>query len=74
MFPYYKLLQRTTNGKNYYTFEYTLTSRNFSRAAFATIAVANGMTYVLFQVTALTDLVLPYTPTLVKHPQYTSFI
>ncbi|KAF5946805.1 hypothetical protein HYC85_017033 [Camellia sinensis] len=33
---------RTIDGKNYYTFEYALTSPNFSRAAFATIAIGNG--------------------------------
>ncbi|KAL8093363.1 photosynthetic NDH subunit of lumenal location 1, chloroplastic-like [Apium graveolens] len=43
----FDMQERTIDGKNYYTFEYTLTSRNFSRAAFATIAVANGRYYTL---------------------------
>ncbi|KAM7499236.1 hypothetical protein LguiA_023650 [Lonicera macranthoides] len=43
----FDMQERTTDGKNYYTFEYALTSRNFSRAAFATIAVANGRYYTL---------------------------
>lgn len=38
------LMQRNVDGKNYYTFEYQLTSPNFSRTAFATIAIGNGMT------------------------------
>lgn len=41
--------QRTIDGKNYYTFEYVLTSRNFARTAFATIAVGNGMTSIASQ-------------------------
>lgn len=43
----FNMQERITDGKNYYTFEYTLTSRNFSRAAFATIAVGNGRLYTL---------------------------
>lgn len=39
---YFKIMQRSTDGKNYFTFEYVLTSPNFSRAAFATIAIGNG--------------------------------
>ncbi|KAM0013109.1 hypothetical protein Hdeb2414_s0045g00744031 [Helianthus debilis subsp. tardiflorus] len=41
----FDMQERTTDGKNYYTFEYTLTSPNFSRAAFATIAVGNGINF-----------------------------
>lgn len=36
-------VQKTVDGKNYCTFEYVLTSVNFARAAFATIAVGNGI-------------------------------
>ncbi|KAD5961999.1 hypothetical protein E3N88_13472 [Mikania micrantha] len=43
----FDMQERSTDGKNYYTFEYTLTSPNFSRAAFATIAVGNGRYYTL---------------------------
>ncbi|KAK2987783.1 hypothetical protein RJ640_030673 [Escallonia rubra] len=43
----FDMQERTIDGKNYYTFEYTLTSPNFSRAAFASIAVANGRYYTL---------------------------
>ncbi|XP_047326147.1 photosynthetic NDH subunit of lumenal location 1, chloroplastic [Impatiens glandulifera] len=43
----FDMQERTVDGKNYYTFEYALTSRNFSRAAFATIAIANGRYYTL---------------------------
>ena len=35
--------QKNIEGRNYYTFEYVLTSSNFARAAFATIAIGNGM-------------------------------
>ncbi|TMW97891.1 hypothetical protein EJD97_004829 [Solanum chilense] len=42
-----EMKERTTDGKNYFTFEYVLTSPNFSRAAFATIAIANGRYYTL---------------------------
>ncbi|CAL5325524.1 unnamed protein product [Camellia sinensis] len=38
----FDMQERTIDGKNYYTFEYALTSPNFSRAAFATIAIGNG--------------------------------
>lgn len=37
--------EKNIEGKNYYTFEYVLTSRNFARAAFATIAIGNGRYY-----------------------------
>ncbi|XP_071707189.1 photosynthetic NDH subunit of lumenal location 1, chloroplastic [Rutidosis leptorrhynchoides] len=43
----FDMQERTTDGKNYYTFEYTLTSPNFARSAFATIAVGNGRYYTL---------------------------
>uniref|UniRef100_A0A5B7B6L0 PsbP C-terminal domain-containing protein n=1 Tax=Davidia involucrata TaxID=16924 RepID=A0A5B7B6L0_DAVIN len=43
----FDMQERTVGGKNYYTFEYTLTSPNFSRAAFATIAIGNGRYYTL---------------------------
>ncbi|GFS34218.1 PsbP-like protein 2 [Actinidia rufa] len=43
----FDMQERTIDGKNYYTFEYVLTSPNFSRAAFATIAVGNGRYYTL---------------------------
>ncbi|KAI5659866.1 hypothetical protein M9H77_28659 [Catharanthus roseus] len=39
--------EKNVDGKNYYTFEYVLTSPNFSRASFATIAVGNGRYYTL---------------------------
>lgn len=39
--------EKNVDGKNYYTFEYVLTSPNFARAAFATIAVGNGRYYTL---------------------------
>ncbi|XVF23821.1 hypothetical protein REPUB_Repub13aG0072600 [Reevesia pubescens] len=39
--------ERTTDGKNYYTFEYTLTSPNYASASFATIAIGNGRYYTL---------------------------
>lgn len=35
-------MQKTVNGKNYYTFEYGLKSPNFTSTSFATVAVANG--------------------------------
>lgn len=41
------LMQKNVDGKNYYTFEYVLTSPNFARAAFATIAVGNGTPFFL---------------------------
>uniref|UniRef100_A0A7C8ZJR6 PsbP C-terminal domain-containing protein n=1 Tax=Opuntia streptacantha TaxID=393608 RepID=A0A7C8ZJR6_OPUST len=34
--------ERSTDGKNYYTFEYQLTSPNFSVTRFTTVAIANG--------------------------------
>ncbi|XP_057470003.1 photosynthetic NDH subunit of lumenal location 1, chloroplastic-like isoform X2 [Actinidia eriantha] len=43
----FDMQERTIDGKNYYTFEYVLTSPHFSRAAFATIAVGNGRYYTL---------------------------
>lgn len=43
----FDMQERTTDGKTYYTFEYSLISPNFGRAAFATIAVANGRYYTL---------------------------
>ncbi|XAR66323.1 hypothetical protein NMG60_11012512 [Bertholletia excelsa] len=43
----FDMQERTIDGKNYYTFEYVLTSPNFSRAAFATIAIGNGRYYTL---------------------------
>ncbi|KAL0456685.1 UNVERIFIED_CONTAM: Photosynthetic NDH subunit of lumenal location 1, chloroplastic [Sesamum latifolium] len=39
--------ERTMDGRNYWTFEYILTSPNFARAAFATIAIGNGRYYTL---------------------------
>ncbi|KAI4348114.1 hypothetical protein L6164_008875 [Bauhinia variegata] len=39
--------ERTVDGKNYYTFEYVLTSPNYSSASFATIAIGNGRYYTL---------------------------
>ncbi|KAL5554799.1 hypothetical protein UlMin_042200 [Ulmus minor] len=39
--------ERTIDGKNYYTFEYQLTSPNFVSAAFSTIAIGNGRYYTL---------------------------
>ncbi|KAK4425201.1 Photosynthetic NDH subunit of lumenal location 1, chloroplastic [Sesamum alatum] len=39
--------ERNIDGRNYWTFEYILTSPNFARAAFATIAVGNGRYYTL---------------------------
>ncbi|OIS98525.1 PREDICTED: photosynthetic NDH subunit of lumenal location 1, chloroplastic [Nicotiana attenuata] len=42
-----EMRERSTDGKNYCTFEYVLTSPNFSRAAFATIAIGNGRFYTL---------------------------
>ncbi|XP_058109810.1 photosynthetic NDH subunit of lumenal location 1, chloroplastic [Magnolia sinica] len=43
----FDIQERTTNGKNYWTFEYELASPNFSRSAFATIAIGNGRYYTL---------------------------
>ncbi|EOY18302.1 PsbP [Theobroma cacao] len=39
--------ERTTDGKNYYTFEYALASPNYASASFATIAIGNGRYYTL---------------------------
>lgn len=43
----FDMQERNVDGKNYYTFEYQLTSPNFSRTAFATIAIGNGRYYTL---------------------------
>ncbi|XP_059628192.1 photosynthetic NDH subunit of lumenal location 1, chloroplastic isoform X2 [Cornus florida] len=43
----FDMQEKTIDGKNYYTFEYVLTSPNFARAAFATIAIGNGRYYTL---------------------------
>lgn len=43
----FDMQERTVDGKNYYTFEYALTNRNFSRAAFATLGIGNGRYYTL---------------------------
>ncbi|KAB1217954.1 PsbP-like protein 2, chloroplastic [Morella rubra] len=43
----YDMQEKTADGKNYYTFEYELTSPNFSTTSFATIAVGNGRFYTL---------------------------
>ncbi|OVA18272.1 Photosystem II PsbP [Macleaya cordata] len=43
----FDMQERTIDGRNYYTFEYDLTSPNFSRTAFATIAIGNGRYYTL---------------------------
>ncbi|KAJ6900454.1 photosystem 2 reaction center PsbP protein [Populus alba x Populus x berolinensis] len=40
-------IQKTVEGKNYYTFEYELTSPNYSSVSFATIVIANGRFYTL---------------------------
>ncbi|KAL3521043.1 hypothetical protein ACH5RR_019192 [Cinchona calisaya] len=39
--------EKNIDGRNYYTFEYVLTTRNFARAAFATLAIGNGRYYTL---------------------------
>ncbi|KAL9421976.1 hypothetical protein AB3S75_034280 [Citrus x aurantiifolia] len=39
--------EKSVDGKNYYTFEYILTSPNYSSASIATIAIANGRYYTL---------------------------
>ncbi|KAG4998742.1 hypothetical protein JHK84_029787 [Glycine max] len=39
--------EKTIDGKHYYTFEYILTSPNYSSASFATIAIGNGRYYTL---------------------------
>ncbi|XP_061372277.1 photosynthetic NDH subunit of lumenal location 1, chloroplastic [Gastrolobium bilobum] len=43
----YDMQERTVDGKHYYTFEYVLTSPNYSSASFATIAIGNGRYYTL---------------------------
>ncbi|KAK9186908.1 hypothetical protein WN944_018297 [Citrus x changshan-huyou] len=40
-------VKKSVDGKNYYTFEYILTSPNYSSASIATIAIANGRYYTL---------------------------
>ncbi|KAL3650140.1 hypothetical protein CASFOL_006543 [Castilleja foliolosa] len=39
----FDMQEKNIEGRNYWTFEYVLTSRNFARTAFATIAIGNGM-------------------------------
>lgn len=39
--------EKSVDGKNYYTFEYILTSPNYRSASIATIAIANGRYYTL---------------------------
>uniref|UniRef100_A0A0F7GX47 PsbP-like protein 2 n=1 Tax=Hypseocharis bilobata TaxID=253189 RepID=A0A0F7GX47_9ROSI len=39
--------ERSENGKNYYTVEFQLASKNFTVSSFATIAIANGRYYTL---------------------------
>lgn len=39
--------EKSVDGKNYYTFEYILTSPNYSSTSIATIAIANGRYYTL---------------------------
>ncbi|MCI42142.1 PsbP-like protein 2, partial [Trifolium medium] len=34
-------MQRTTDGKHYYTVEYVLASRGYGSASFATLAIGN---------------------------------
>ncbi|KAL6126587.1 hypothetical protein ACLB2K_074634 [Fragaria x ananassa] len=43
----YNMQEKTIDGKNYYTFEYGLTSPNFATTSFATIAIGNGRYYTL---------------------------
>ncbi|KAL2323906.1 hypothetical protein Fmac_022964 [Flemingia macrophylla] len=43
----YDMQERTIDEKHYYTFEYVLTSPNYSSASFATIAIGNGRYYTL---------------------------
>ncbi|XP_021739618.1 photosynthetic NDH subunit of lumenal location 1, chloroplastic-like [Chenopodium quinoa] len=42
-----EIQERSVDGKNYWTFEYQLTSPNFSVTHFTTIAIANGRYYTL---------------------------
>ncbi|XP_057736031.1 photosynthetic NDH subunit of lumenal location 1, chloroplastic [Arachis stenosperma] len=43
----YDMQEKTVDGKHYYSFEYVLTSPNYSSASFATIAIGNGRYYTL---------------------------
>ncbi|KAL5711045.1 Photosynthetic NDH subunit of lumenal location 1 [Ranunculus cassubicifolius] len=43
----FDMQERNVDGKNYYTFEYDLESKNYARTAFATVAIANGRYYTL---------------------------
>lgn len=43
----FNMQEKTVDGKNYWTFEYELTSSIFSRTAFATLGVGNGRYYTL---------------------------
>ncbi|CAJ1977715.1 unnamed protein product [Sphenostylis stenocarpa] len=43
----YDMQERTIDGKHYYTFEYILTSPNYSSGSFTTIAIGNGRYYTL---------------------------
>ncbi|CAL1387275.1 unnamed protein product [Linum trigynum] len=43
----YSMEEKSVDGKNYYTFEYELTSPNYSSVSFATIAIGNGRYYTL---------------------------
>ncbi|KAF3433763.1 hypothetical protein FNV43_RR24866 [Rhamnella rubrinervis] len=43
----FDMQERTIDGKSYYTFEYQLTSPNFSTVSFSTIAIGNGRYYTL---------------------------
>ncbi|XP_054787672.1 photosynthetic NDH subunit of lumenal location 1, chloroplastic isoform X2 [Prosopis cineraria] len=43
----YDMQERSVDGKNYYTFEYVLTSPNYSSASFATIGIGNERYYTL---------------------------
>ncbi|XP_015876970.1 photosynthetic NDH subunit of lumenal location 1, chloroplastic isoform X1 [Ziziphus jujuba] len=43
----FDMQERSIDGKNYYTFEYQLTSPNFSTISFSTIAIGNGRYYTL---------------------------
>ncbi|KAG8645093.1 photosynthetic NDH subunit of lumenal location 1, chloroplastic isoform X2 [Manihot esculenta] len=42
-----EMQERSIDGKNYYTFEYQLTSPNYSSTSFATIGIGNGRYYTL---------------------------
>ncbi|KNA24558.1 hypothetical protein SOVF_014510 [Spinacia oleracea] len=42
-----EIQERSVDGKNYWTFEYNLTSPNFSVTHFTTLAIANGRYYTL---------------------------